>query len=160
MVPQDVGRLARLVERVGDPSTPGVIIQRLATGESLKEIAQAWDIPYRRFLAWIAANADLTEQCKRALELAGIELRLEGLEIIDEAKPEDVSVAKERAQYRERLSRDLNRPLFGKHTKHEHTHSFDLGERLRRAMARERVIESDVETPATLPAPVPEPGLI
>lgn len=128
-------------------------MQRISGGESLRDIARAWQIPYRRLVEWVAGNADLTEQCKRAMELAGIELRLEGLEIIDDATPETVAVAKEQAQYRERLSRDFNRRLFGKFQQHKHEHSFDLGEQLRRA--RERVIEVEPSVLGSKPESVP-----
>lgn len=145
----DPGPAVRFEVVVADPTTPGVIVQRLAQGESLRQIAAAWQIPYLRFLAWVAANGDLSEQCKRVRELAGIELRMEGLEILDEAAPEKaaVTLAAEQAKYRERLSRDLNRPLFGKFTQHKHEHTFDLGEVLRRA--RERVIEQVPESATT-----------
>lgn len=147
------GPLVRFASVTADPATPSVIVQRLADGESLKEIAKGWDIPYRRLIEWIAANGDLTEQCKRARELAGIELRMEGLEIVDEVEgtdePAAVAAAKLRAEYRERLSRDFNRPLFGKQVQHQHTHTVDLGERLRRA--RERTL--DVEDAEILPTP-------
>lgn len=136
-------------------------MQRLGAGESLKEIAAAWGLPERRFLAWIAANGELSEQCKRVRELAGIELRMEGLEIVDsaegETEPAAVAAAKLRAEYRERLARDLNKPLFGKQTLHKHEVTVDLGERLRRA--RERVIgPADATAPVeageiTAPAP-------
>jgi hypothetical protein len=148
----DIGPLARFAEVTADPTTPEVIVQRLAAGESLKQVATAWKIPYKRLLAWIAANGDLTEQCKRVRELAGIELRMEGLDIVDDATPETAPVAKLQADYREKLSRDLNRPLFGKFTQHEHRHTVDLGERLRRA--RERVIEQPAEVQAVA-APTP-----
>lgn len=144
--PCDPGPVARFAVVVADAATPGVIVQRLTDGESLREIAVSWGLPYRRFLAWIAANGELTEQCKRVRELAGIELRMEGLEIVDEVEgalePTHVAAAKIRAEYRERLSRDLNRPLFGKFTKQEVVISGDWGERLRRA--RERVIDATV----------------
>jgi hypothetical protein len=154
---RDPGPAMRFSAVVADEATPGVIVQRLADGESLKQIAVAWGIPYLRFLSWIAANGDLTEQCTRVRELAGIELRMEGMELLDdEATPENVTVVKERALYRERLSRDLNRPLFGKFTKHEHEVTFDLGEKLRRA--RERVIEQAPEPLEVVPAV--EDGLI
>jgi hypothetical protein len=136
----DPGPVARFIDVVRDPQTPAVIVQRLSDGESLKDMASAWQIPYKRFLAWIAANGELTEQCKRVRELAGIELRMEGLEIVDEVEGaetgEAIAAAKLRAEYRERLARDLNKPLFGKQVKHEHTHTVDLGERLRRAKGR------------------------
>jgi hypothetical protein len=148
----DPGPVARFIDVVRDPQTPAVIVQRLVDGESLKDIAAAWQIPYKRFLAWIAANGELTEQCKRVRELAGIELRMEGLELLDGAAPDNIAVVKEQAQYRERLSRDLNRPLFGKQVKHEHTHTVDLGERLRRAKGR--VIEA--EPAIVLPSAAPD----
>ena len=141
---RDPGPMARLAHVMADASTPEIIVQRLAAGESLREIAAAWRIPYKRFLAWIAASGELTEQCKRVRELAGIELRFEGLEIVDDATPETAPVAKLQADYREKLSRDLNRPLFGKFTQHKHEHSFDLGEKLRRARERERVVDAEV----------------
>ena len=112
----------------------------MAGGESLREIAAAWGLPYGRFLSWIAANGELSDRCRRVRELAGIELRFEGLEILDEVEPEKSAVAKAVAQadYREKLSRDLNRPLFGKQVQHDHTHRIDLGEQLRRALQRRR----------------------
>jgi hypothetical protein len=154
----DIGPIARFAEVTADQTTPEVIVQRLAAGESLKQVATAWAIPYKRLLAWIAANGDLTEQCKRVRELAGIELRMEGLDIVDDATPETAPVAKLQADYREKLSRDLNRPLFGKFTQHEHRHTVDLGERLRRA--RERVVEQPSETPAVAAPAVVDAELI
>lgn len=105
--------MARFEDIKSHPNTPHIIVQRVADGESLKDIAKAWGLPYKRFLAWVAANGELSDQCKRIRELAGIELRMDGMEILDEANPEDISVRKEQAAYRERLSRDLNKPLFG-----------------------------------------------
>lgn len=156
MSDHDPGPLARFAAVVANPDTPAEIVARLGRGDTLAEIARAWGVPKLKFLAWIAANADLTEQCKRVMELAGIELRLEGLEILDSAAPETIAVAKEQAQYRERMSRDFNRGLFGKHVKHEHQHTHDLGDRLRRA--RERVIEPDAVT--VLPAEVRPEDLV
>lgn len=147
----DPGPLARFLAVTADPMAPEIIVQRVAMGETLRDVAKSWGLPRLRFLAWVAANGDLTEQCKRVRELAGIELRMEGLDIVDEATPETAPVAKIQSDYRERLSRDLNRPLFGKYTKHEHAHSLDWGERLRRA--RERVIEQD-----SMPAPLSASG--
>lgn len=147
----DPGPLARMMTVMRDASAPDVIVQRLAAGESLKDIASSWGLPYQRFLAWIAANGELTEQCKRVREIAGVELRFEGMQILDDAKADkaEVQLAAEQAKYRERLSRDLNKPLFGRLTTHKHEVTIDLGERLRRA--RERVIEQAGE-PETTPA--------
>lgn len=122
-----------------------MILARLQDGETLLGLVRAWKLPRHAFLSWIAANGELTDQCRRVRELAGIELRMEGLEIVDVATPETAPVAKLQADYREKLSRDLNKPLFGKYTQHEHRHTFDLGERLRRARDRaEGVIDTEV----------------
>ena len=157
------GPVARFAQVTGDPQTPDVIVQRLAEGETLRSLAKSWEIPYLRFIAWVAANSELTEQCKRVMELAGVELRMEGLEIVDAVEgaesSEEVAAAKLRAEYRERLSRDMNRRLFGKHTQHTHTHHIDLGERLRRARER-MVIDAGTELPKATVSTVENAELI
>lgn len=98
---------------ISDPLTPEVLVQRLGAGEKLSEIAADWQVPFRRLLSWVAGNAELSAKCLRAAGLAAIDLRMEGLELLDDSTPETLAVNKERAAYRERLSRDLNKPLFG-----------------------------------------------
>lgn len=110
---RDPGPLARLWDVIADPATPGVLLQRSAAGESLGEIAKAWRIPRARFLAWIATQGDLSEQCRRAREIASHELVAEGLEIIDEANPETVAVAKERANYRLKVAKAYHPRVYG-----------------------------------------------
>lgn len=132
--------MQRFESVLADPGLPERIVQRVAGGETLPEIARSMGLPRTRFLCWVAANGELSDACRRVRELAGIELRFEGLEIVDGASEETVGVAKLQSDYREKLSRDLHKPLFGKFTQHQHTVTLDLGERLRRA--RERVVEA------------------
>lgn len=134
-----MGPAARLRALQADPNAAGAILARVAEGATLLDLVAQWKLPRRAFLSWVAANGELTEQCKRLRELVGTELRMEGLDLVDEATPETAAVVKLRADYREKLSRDLNKDLFGKYAKVEHRHSFDLGERLRRA--RDRVLD-------------------
>ena len=141
----------RLQRELQNPDFPSQILARVAEGETLKEIAKSIGLPKTQFLMWVAANGDLSAACLRIRELAGVELRFEGLDIVDAATPEDVSVAKLQADYRKDLSRDLNKPLFGKMVQHKHELGKDWGDRLRRA--RERVIEGEVvDTDQRVPA--------
>ena len=113
---RDPGPVARFEEVIEDPLTPERIVQRLTGGETLRDMASSWCVPYKRLLGWVAGQAELSAQCMRATQLAGVELRMEGLEIVDEAeaRTDEIALARLRAEYRERLSRDLNKPLFGK----------------------------------------------
>lgn len=153
---RDPGPMARLRDVKADPAAGRELLALVEQGKTFPQIASMWGVPRREFLFWLAANAELTEECKRLSELAGIWYRAEGLEIVDEATPENAAVAKLQAEYRERLSRDLNKPLFGKTLQHKHSHVIDLGERLRRAT--ERVIEpAAVEALPELARAEPEP---
>lgn len=106
-------KLLRFQEITRDPKTPDQILQRMAEGQTLNEIADAWDIPRTRLAAWVATQAELSDACKRIRETFGHELRMEGLDIIDEATPDDISVRRERAAYRERLSKAFNPKTYG-----------------------------------------------
>lgn len=112
----DPGPAARFEEVIADPLTPERIVQRMVDGETLREMANSWKVPYKRLVTWVAGQSELSAQCRRAMELAGIEMRMDGLEIVDSAEPQanEIALAKLQAEYRERLSRDLNKPLFGK----------------------------------------------
>lgn len=110
-------KVERFEAMIVQPDAADTVISRLGGGETLKEIADAHGVPYRRLVAWIAGSAELSARAMRAAGLAAIDLRLEGLDILDGSNPDDIQVDKERALYRERLSRDLNKPLFGTETK-------------------------------------------
>ena len=144
---RDPGPMARLRALQADPGSVQEILNALQDGETFPSLAKRWGLPKKEFLSAIAANAELTAHCRRVIELAGIWMRMEGLEIVDEATVEGAAVAKLQADYRERLSRDLNRPLFGKFTQHEHSHTVDLGEVLRRAKEREVLGDEITQAP-------------
>lgn len=78
----DPGPLARLEAVKADETAPSVIFQRLAEGESLKEIAVAWKLPKGRFVEWFSTqHSDLYDA---ALKVRAADLALEALEISDE----------------------------------------------------------------------------
>lgn len=120
------GPLARFNAVIANPDTPSVVLQRVAGGEDLKDIAKAWEVPVKRFLTWIASNADLHEKCLRARQIAAHELAAEGLEIIDEANPGTVAVAKERANYRLKMAKAYHPKVYGEQKQVDVTVKRDL----------------------------------
>lgn len=52
----DPGPMARFKALIADPSTFGVIAQRLAKGETLRQVSRSWRIPHRRLTAFITAQ--------------------------------------------------------------------------------------------------------
>jgi hypothetical protein len=157
----DPGPLARLEGVKGDPSAPSVIFQRVAEGETLRDVARAWGLPRGRFVEWF--STEHSELYDRALKVRADELAHETLEIADGATAEDSAPRKLRVDTRLKLAEKWDRARYGKQVQHTHSHTHDLGEILRRA--RERVIEQGPETvtlgaadssasnPERLPAP-------
>lgn len=77
----DPGPMARLDAVKADAGAPSVIFQRLAEGESLKEIAKEWRVAKGRFIEWFTVtHADLYDA---ALKVRAADLALEALSIAD-----------------------------------------------------------------------------
>src|SRR3990167_4745642 len=53
--------MARFEALVREEGTMGVIVQRIAEGETLKALAQAWQVPYGRLAQWIVESKDRSE---------------------------------------------------------------------------------------------------
>ena len=53
--------MARFEALVAEEGTMGVIVQRVAEGETLKALAAAWQVPYGRLAQWIVENKDRSE---------------------------------------------------------------------------------------------------
>lgn len=103
--------MARLEEVKRDGSALVVIAQRVAEGESLKQIARAWGVPHGPLLLWIMADDARMTLYRNARVAAGFVQADEALEVADEAHPEDVQVAKLRSDVR-RWSASKNAPEF------------------------------------------------
>lgn len=106
-------RLARLAAICADPGTPEVLFGRLADGESLREIARAWDVPPGRLLNWLMDDEKRYAIYRRALEVHAHGLVAETLDIADGANPSSVSVAKLRVDTRFRIAKSHAPAIYG-----------------------------------------------
>jgi hypothetical protein len=57
-----------------DPMTFEIVIQRVLDGESLRQIAVAWNLPVTRFVKWIAEDDKRTLEYENALKVRADEL--------------------------------------------------------------------------------------
>jgi len=65
-----------------DPSSPDGVFQRVCEGESLKDIAKAWEVPRGQFVRWFTESySDLYDA---ALKVHAADLAMEVLAIADE----------------------------------------------------------------------------
>jgi hypothetical protein len=76
--------LARLDEVKADPTTMSVISQRVAEGETLKEIALAWQVPAGLLLRWVQEDDERWAEYERSLALRADALIAETVAISDE----------------------------------------------------------------------------
>lgn len=81
-VAADPGKVARLEAVKADPAAPQVIFHRVADGETLKEIAQEWQIPRGAFVLWFTTK--FPELYDAALKARADDLAHEALAIADE----------------------------------------------------------------------------
>jgi hypothetical protein len=107
----DPGPLARLEEVKGDVSLPSVIFQRLCDGETLREIAAAWQLPKGAFTHWFCVeHADLYDS---ALKVRADELVHDSLKIADGATVDTVAVEKLRTDVRQKIAAKWDRRRYG-----------------------------------------------
>lgn len=125
---RDPGPLARLEAVKSDPTTMGVVVQRLADGETLKAIARSWQIPYGKFAEWIVEDSERSAMYSGALKLWGDALAQEVVQIADEVEADRDAVAKAKlqAQVRMQLAGKWNRERYGESTEVKHTGSVSL----------------------------------
>lgn len=108
---------ARWQEARDDPLTPDVIVQRVANGETLKEICVSRGWPYSLVAQWVVETAGMAGMYEQALALAGDALAAETVAISDDAagcvNPHDVTAAKLRIDTRLKLASRWNRARYG-----------------------------------------------
>lgn len=78
----DPGPLARLEAVVAAGNTPSVVFQRVCEGETLRDIAKAWQIPVGRFTEWF--STEHSELYDAALKVRADQIANEALSIADE----------------------------------------------------------------------------
>jgi hypothetical protein len=108
-----------------------VIVQRLTDGESLREIAKAWKLPYGRLAEWIIEDVERTASYEQALRIWADSLAQEALAIADEqvevvkanGDTFDPNVARDklRIETRLRLAGKWYRQRYGDKIEHKHS---------------------------------------
>lgn len=73
----------RFTHIIEQDNTLDILCQRVAEGESVKEIARAWDIPHGRLSAWLLADASRCAQYFRAQQVHAHTLVEEAVSIAD-----------------------------------------------------------------------------
>lgn len=73
----------RFLAVVGDPISSVSLLERVASGERLRDVAKSWDVSHGRLLRWLGEDEKRYEGYKRALELGSYELVEDALEIAD-----------------------------------------------------------------------------
>ncbi len=135
-VQPDPGPIARFNEMVENTTTMPILVQRLSEGETLKQIAKDWEVPYGRLAQWVIEDRERSEQYNVALKIWADSLAQECLAISDEqAEVEkrdgttfdpDVPRDKLRIDTRLRLAGKWDRNRYGEQTKLEHSGSLSL----------------------------------
>jgi len=151
-------RLARylaLIEPEREADTLEVIFQRVAGGEGLPKICQAWDVPYGKVLTWLMASADRYSVYQRALEVAAHGLVSEAVDIADSADPETVAQARLRVDTRFKVAKFHAKEMYGESSKETGPVTIVLGESTARA-AMELVKRMALSVTNSVSKPPPE----
>ena len=157
-ISHDPGPLARFNHVVSLPETMGVIVQRLCAGETLKQVAESWQIPYGRLAQWVIEDRERTEQYNAALRIWADSLAQETVGIADDVKAsrDEVAKAKLRVSTRFAIAGKLNRERYGDATEVKHTGNVSLIAVLS-SLPRGQVI--DVTPAGATSAGLPPPGV-
>jgi hypothetical protein len=159
--------MARFEDVIAKPDTMSIVVQRLSDGETLKEIARAWEIPYGRFAQWIIEDRERSERYNAALKIWADSLAQECVAIADEqcevekrdgsTFDPDVPRDKLRIETRLKLAGKWHRERYGESQEVKHTGSVSLVSILS-SMPRGHTIDVTPPEPAALPAPDAAPG--
>jgi len=98
---------------IQDASLMDVVVQRVAEGETLQQLAEVWTVPYGRLAKWVADDDGRRGQYEGALMLRADLEAQKAIEIADEATPEDVAVRKLRTDVRLKLAGKWDRKRYG-----------------------------------------------
>jgi hypothetical protein len=124
----DPGPLARWNVVKADEMTMPIVVQRIADGETLKQIAKAWQVPYGLFAQWLIEDRERSEQYNAALKLWMDSLAQETVQIADEQAAvvkEDGSTYDPNVQ-RDKLRIDTRLKLAGKLNRERYGDQTDL----------------------------------
>lgn len=154
----DPGPMARLRDVVAQENSMSIITQRLMDGETLKEIAKAWQVPYGKLAEWVIEDRERSERYNAALKIWADSLAQECVAIADEqaevAKRDggtfdpDVPRDKLRIETRLKLAGKWNRERYGETTEIKHSGNVSLISVLATLPRTGEVIDVPVEKPA------------
>lgn len=118
---RDAGPMARFEEFVSRDSAMGEIAQRVMLGQSLKDVAEALQLPYAKLAQWVTEDVARSEQYARASRIwADTEAR-RTVAIADSLGPDatksEIAAARVRIGARQFLAEKLDRERYGDHRK-------------------------------------------
>lgn len=103
----------RFVCVTADPQFLEVVGQRVMAGETLKQIAHAWQVPVMRFVEWVVNDAVRCGQYQAALRVRADELANETLAIADGEDGNDSKRDSLRVRTRMQLAGHFDAARFG-----------------------------------------------
>lgn len=142
-------RVARYLALIEAPDTLEVIAQRVAEGEGLPGLCQAWDVPYGRMLTWLMADVARYQVYLRALEVASHALVAETVSLADKVPPDKEAVAKASLQVntRFRVAKHHAPALYADKVEVKHSGTVTFSHALQGVAARRLARKAESERP-------------
>ena len=114
-----VDRVARYVELIADEAgTMEELSQRTVEQWTLEQICAAWDVPYSRILAWLAADPKRWGQYERAQRLLANVYAAETVMIADREGGGNHQHSAQKIKARQWAAGKYDRPRFGEAIEH------------------------------------------
>ena len=77
-------RAARVAYMLAQPTTLAIVTERVAEGETVREVARVWDVPAGRLMGWLVADEERTRQYETAQQVHAHMLVEEAVGIADQ----------------------------------------------------------------------------
>jgi hypothetical protein len=152
------GKLEMFEDWKTDALAQGEFFQRLAEGETPKEICKQQRLPYSMFMDYVKANPELKARYASALETWVESLAHETVAIADgvagETEGASVSAAKLRVETRFKLASKLYREMFGEDMKPAVAVNISLGDVAREIRELEERLGIGMKVSEALPVVV------
>ena len=108
--------LARFEEAKADPGLLDVLFQRVAEGETFREVCDSWKLPYGLMANWIGESDERRKQYDAALAFWADSEAQKALRIADDCDPEEVAKARLQVDVRLKLASRLDKSRYGNAT--------------------------------------------
>jgi hypothetical protein len=150
--------LAAFDEWKSEAASWSELLQRVAEGQTLKEVCASKSLPYSLVAKHIAGTPSLKAEYDAALQIWGDALAQESIGIVDGATSETASVAKLRSETRIRLAGKFDRDRYGEKAGPSVSVSISLGDVTREIELLEQRLGIGVRQTQALPAVIEQPG--